>query len=160
MAHLSAILAIALTALAAGCLDSGGDPATDSSDDLAADLDQAGGSSHGQASVTSTQELGSAKGSTVAPARYPFTVTVPAEGAKNVRWTMTVETTSNSVLDRVEGPGCTGTGMVVTVAGTSTFGGKCDELAPGEHQFTAILDFPAVTFTATVEGQVTVVNEW
>ena len=153
------LLALTLTALSAGCTA----PAA-GIDRAAADQSPPEGAedsgSHGMSSVTSSFELGSAKGSTLTPARYPFKVTVPDGGAKDVRWDLTIETTSDSLLQRVEGPGCGSTGIMVILVGTSTFGGHCDDLAPGEHEFAAVLDSAAVSFTAVVKGQVTVVNEW
>jgi hypothetical protein len=158
MDRLLAILAIALTATFAGCIDAGRAEDATTTPGSSGSLATEGG--HGDASVTTTQDLGSASGSTLQPSRFDFTVTVPEGGATNVRWDLSIETTSDSLLQRVEGPGCGSTGLLVVLVGSATFGGHCDDLSPGEHQFTAVLDSPAVSFSAVVRGQATVVTTW
>lgn len=160
MARLLAILCLALTASFAGCLDGGALDVEGAPADPTAANPTTGGGSHGRSSVTSSHGLGAVSGSNVQPSRFDFDVEVPSGGAGSVRWTMTIETSGNSVLNRVEGPGCAAGAMGFSVAGSNTFGGQCDDLAPGTHTFTAVLGSPATAFTAAVRGQVTVVTEW
>ncbi|MEK6976469.1 MAG: hypothetical protein AABY18_09030 [Candidatus Thermoplasmatota archaeon] len=157
MARILAIVALALTASFAGCLDGG----------LDADFDEDGltvtdstSSSHGRSSFSTTRDLGSVSGSSVQPSRFDFTVEVPAGGARSVSWQMTIETSGNSILNGVEGPGCSVSGTSLTVLGTNTFSGRCDDLGVGNHTFTAVLGSPALAFEASVRGQITVVTEW
>lgn len=163
MARLLALLALLLTAPFAGCLDAADAREADDADPAdgeAALPGSPGPGSHGRSSVTSTHDLGSASGSSVQPARFDFTVEVPAGGARSVRWSMTIETAGISQLNRVEGPGCTGVVQSVTLLGSNTFGGECDDLSTGTHTFTAVLGSPALAFEASVRGQATVVTEW
>lgn len=157
MARALAILAIALTASFAGCLDDAPEP---EETPAASDGGPGAEGSHGRSSVTTTRDLGATSGSSLQPARIDFAVEVPAGGARNVRWTMTIESAGISQLNRVEGPGCTAVVQSVTVLGSNTFGGACDDLAVGTHTFTAVLGSPAVAFEASVRGQTTVVSEW
>jgi hypothetical protein len=157
MARLPAILAIALTAsfAIAGCADAGPEGSADDATPTPG-LDDA--PTTGGSSVTTSRELGAVSGSNVQPSRFDFTVEVPAGGARNVHWSMTIEASGNSVVNHVEGPGCSASVTSFTVLGSNTFGGGCDDLGAGSHTFTAVLGSPAVAFEASVQGQVTVVS--
>ena len=148
-----ALAALVAVALLPGCLEDDAAPSDPGPAPVA------------DASVTRTgaTELGSVKGTAIAPSRYDFKVLVPAGGASNVHWAITIDgPLANNVNNHVEGPGCSGGGNValsVAVMGASTTGGSCGDLSEGEHDFTAVIGSTALGFTATVYGDATLVYD-
>lgn len=152
--RLSSVAALLCLAVLSGCIED---------DDASSPADEAQPASAEATTVTrtGTVELGSTTGMALTPSRFDFTVVVPAGGATNVRWVLTVDgPLANNVNNHVEGPACEGGGNVglsVSVMGSSSTGGACGDLAEGEHAFVAVIGSPALGFTATVSGDATVV---
>ena len=95
--------------------------------------------------------IGGTSGGVLGPGTYPLTVAVPAGGVTDVEWSLAVTPTTVFTLDRVDGPGCTGSGWYssVTSAGTS---GSCDDLPEGQHDFTFVLNAAVATHSVRVQG--------
>lgn len=139
-----------LLALLPGCLA----PEPDGNDGSVESTDE-----EGRGLVTSTQELGRTTVSTPGPGSHSFTVDVPAGGATNVGWTLTIE--GPNVTSTVNGHGCssnipTNISIAIGIGASNTKNGSCDDLPAGPAEFTVMLTDPALSFTAIIHGSVSV----
>jgi hypothetical protein len=152
-----AMALLLLAALVAGCA---GPPASPAPDQAPGDDDapRMGRSSRGAGGADAQDNrtvasLGSASGGPLGPGTYPFTVTVPAGGAEEVAWVLEVVPAAAFLLDGVRGPGCETWGWYTSGTSSGTQG-TCDDLPPGPHEVSFVLNAPVASFRVGVHGSV------
>ncbi|MEK6985905.1 MAG: hypothetical protein AABX89_05955 [Candidatus Thermoplasmatota archaeon] len=107
------------------------------------------------------RELGRTNGGAPLPAEYAFTVTVPAGGALEVGYRLTVETLAIGDYG-LEGGDCDQVDKIVEAAPNLfagiqlTYTGACANLPEGDHTFRFFHDGPLISFEAVVSGNVLV----